>query len=179
MKSRIHNLVEKMTEALGPVFRAHPDYNDILQATCLVMARVLQSTPDRGTELILCEAAFQTTNEALIKFLDAEEAIQEARQNILAKGIDGFAKLVEPGSAADYPDNSDQPVSKTQKPFNPDHTLAAFNGGLGPESQAEAERFAGEDHSQEEGWANSPIHDEIARHEEAEAARQDTYKETD
>ena len=161
MKAKIHTLVERMTEALGPVFHAHPDYNDILQATCLVMARVLQSTPDRGSELTLCEEAFRITNTALIKFLDAEEAIQERKAKIMAKGIDGFNKLVEPGSAADHPDNSDQPVAKTPKHFEPSQGLAALNGGMGAEARDEAEKAQ-----------------ERASREETEQARDDTYRDS-
>jgi hypothetical protein len=109
------------------------------------------------------------------------------------KGIDGFAELVEPGSAADHPDNPNQNIAKTPQPFEPSQGLAAFNGGMGPVAQAAAEEEAGQDHDPEDekdlcNYYQDRITLEdmearkqrrLSKTEKTEAARQDTYTPTD
>lgn len=156
MLSKTHAMAEAITTALGPIFRANPDYKTICQAMALTLARVAQATPKPGNEYHELDAIMCLASEAVTQFLDAEQAIQEQDDKLMDQGIEAFAEMargvvaVEPGSAADHPDNCDQPVAKTAKPFNPHHTLEAFNGGMGRDAQAEAERFAGQDHGEEE-----------------------------
>jgi hypothetical protein len=93
MKSKIHKLTEAMTEALGPVFRAHPDYQDIQQAMGLLLARVAQATPQRGCELSELLLIVNYAETALPKLLDEEQALQERQAKIMARGVDGFSLL--------------------------------------------------------------------------------------
>lgn len=142
MKSSTHKMAEAITAALGPIFHANPDYKTISEAMALTLARVAQSTPDRGFELFAMDSIHELANRALEQFLNEEEAIQEAKAKVLAKGVDGFAEM-----------------------YGPVNGLAAINGGVSPEACAEAEEFAGQDHT-EASWSNSPIHEEIARFEQ-------------
>jgi len=122
MKATIHNLTDEITTALGPIFRKNPDYSTIFSSMCLVMARVVQSTPDKGEELLVMEDAYNEIKHALKEFIKLEkeyEAIKEAKKAKLDEGIasfDGFARPeqpIEPGSAGDYPDNPNQNIAKT------------------------------------------------------------------
>ena len=127
MKAKIKNLTDELIAAVGPVFAKHQDYDDIFNAMCLVMARVVQSTPDKGNELLLMEDAYMATKHALNEFLKLEkayEAEQAAKKAKLDEGIvsfDQFARpeqpFIEPGSAADHPDNPNQNLAKTVAPF--------------------------------------------------------------
>ena len=148
MKSKTHHMVEAMTAALGPIFHANPDYKTISEAVALVMARVAQSTPNKGDEILELEIITDLAHKALIQFLDEEEAIQEQRSKVLQKGIEAFAEMV-PQNGAD----------------GPRFGLAAINGGMSPEARDEAEEFAGQAHG-EASWENSPLHEEIARFEQ-------------
>lgn len=184
MKSKTHHMAEAITAALGPIFRKTPDYKTITEAIALTVARVAQSTPDKGTETLELEVIHQLASKALEAFLNEEEAIQEQRTKVLQQGIEAFAEMV--------PLNGDD---------GPAFGLAAINGGVSPEACAEAEEFAGQDHAEverpacrpyrdEEGditpeghiqlkkdilalhtpdkgsWENSPLHEEIARFEQ-------------
>jgi hypothetical protein len=142
MKSSTHKMAEAITAALGPIFHANPDYKTITEAIALTVASVAQSTPDKGNEEEELEIIMQIAANALNVFLNEEQTIQETKAEVLAKGIDGFAEM-----------------------YGPVNGLAAINGGVSPEAYAEAEEFAGQDHS-EESWANSSIHQEIARFEQ-------------
>jgi len=168
MKATTRNMAEAITQALGPIFRANPDYKTITEAIALTVARVAQSTQDRGFEVLALDSITKMADEALTQFLNEEEALLEAKAKVLAKGIDGFAEM-----------------------FGPANGLAAINGGVSPEACAEAEEFAGQDHDQwgdggpmaakhldpkddelegpertKASWSNSPIHQEIARFEQ-------------
>jgi len=127
MKAKVHKLAETITASLGPIFRENPNYETILQAMSLVMARVIQASPDRGDELLVMEDAYNEIKHALNQFL-AIEREKEAKAKVVVEGIDGFSGLaraeeqpvIEPGSAGDYPDNPNQNVAKTVAPFNPE-----------------------------------------------------------
>lgn len=142
MKSAIHRLTEDLTRITGPLFHETKDYQTILHACCLFFARVIQSTPDKGKEDKVVEEAFQHIKYNLNEFLKIEASIEtqkEERAEMVAKGIEGFADLepvgghilsdvnffplqgpqpvIEPGSAADHPDNPNQNIAKTLKPW--------------------------------------------------------------
>jgi hypothetical protein len=127
MKSAVHRMTEDISKALGPIFQKNPDYETIFPAMCMCMARVIQSTPDRGDELLVMEDAYNEIKHALNQFL-AIEREKEAKAKVVVEGIDGFSGLaraeerpvIEPGSAGDYPDNPNQNVAKTVAPFNPE-----------------------------------------------------------
>jgi hypothetical protein len=126
---------------LGPIFKKNPDYETIFPAMCMCMARVIQSTPDRGDELLVMEDAYNEIKHALNQFL-AIEREKEATKAKLDAGIAGFTEMcatsdgeyygpasglpdkykptIEPGSAGDYPDNPNQNLAKTVAPFNPE-----------------------------------------------------------
>ena len=127
MKAKIKNLTDDILAALGPIFAKHQDYDDIFNAMCLVMARVVQASPDKGEELLIMEDAYTATKHALNEFLKLEkayEAEKAAKAQVVAEGIDKFAEfgrteqpVIEPGSAADHPDNPNQNLAKTVAPF--------------------------------------------------------------
>ena len=184
MKSKTHHMAEAITAALGPIFHANPDYKTITEAIALTVARVAQSTPDKGNEEEELEIIMQTAANALNVFLNEEEALQEQRTKVLQRGIEAFTEMV-PLNGSD----------------GPAFGLAAVNGGLSAEARDEAEKFAGQDHSEverpacrpyrdeegditpeghiqlkkdilalhtpdEDSWSNSPIHEEVARFEQ-------------
>ena len=168
MKAKTKHLADQITQALGPIFRETPDYKTISEAISLTVARVAQSTPDKGDEIRQLDKIHDMAFTALEQFLNEEEALLEAKAKVLAKGVDGFAEM-----------------------YGPVNGLAAINGGVSPEACAEAEEFAGRFHDDkgrltEEGfeqlkkdvialhtpdtkegsWSNSPIHQEMARFEQ-------------
>lgn len=96
MLSATHRLTETITNALGPIFRDNPDYPTIVDAMCLVMARVIQASPDKGREFKLLDHVHMQTAHCLEEFIKLEEQLaaqREVRQNVLDKGVDGFAEL--------------------------------------------------------------------------------------
>jgi hypothetical protein len=95
MLSRIHVLTEKLTAATAPIFMEHKTYDDILAAMCLLMARIVQSTPEKGQELQVLDNAQNQISHALTQFLKLEEQIINAR----AAERDRARKLVEDGIA--------------------------------------------------------------------------------
>jgi len=127
MKAKTHKLVEQILAAIGPVFKQHPEYDAILEAMSLVMARVIQATPEKGNEHLIAEDSSIMVSNALREFLKLEqayEAEQAAKKAKLDEGINGFDRfavveqdVIEPGSAGDYPDNPNQNVAKTVAPF--------------------------------------------------------------
>jgi hypothetical protein len=127
MKAKIKNLTDEILGALAPVFKKYQDYDDIFNAMTLIMARVIQATPDKGNELLIMEDAYSAIKHALGEFLKLEkayEAEQAAKAQVVAEGIDKFAEfgrseqpVIEPGSAADHPDNPNQNLAKTVAPF--------------------------------------------------------------
>jgi hypothetical protein len=120
MKSNIHRAVEDITKAVAPILFKIQDYDVIFPAMCMVMARVIQSTPDRGEEMDVLEDSYNEIKHALNQFLQIERE-KEATKAKLDKGISGFngfaQPTIEPGSAGDYPDNPNQNVAKTVAPF--------------------------------------------------------------
>ena len=127
MKSKTHNLTTLVTAAIGPIFREHSDYNIIVQTMSLVMARIAQSTPDKGEERDVLAMSYATAQDALEKFLLLEEQIEAGKAAQKAKldtGIGDFSQFAA-GNPGEY-DN-----------------LVAFNGGMGPGAQAVAEEIAG------------------------------------
>lgn len=99
MLSRVHTLTEKLTQATGPIFRDHPDYADILQASCLWFARVIQATPDRGKEFEVLDEANHYVAHALQSFLEleTEAALAKAAERDRAlSGVEGFADFAGP-----------------------------------------------------------------------------------
>ena len=129
MKSATHKLTEQILAVLGPIFRDNPHYETILQSMSLVMARVVQSTPDKSKEFAVLDAAHEHMSHALNEYLKIEadlESKREARAKVVSRGLDAFSEFA-------------------REPVNGDHdNLVAFNGGMGPEAQADAEAYAGE-----------------------------------
>ena len=130
MKAKTHKLVEQILAAIGPVFKQHPEYDTILEAMSLVMARVIQATPEKGNEHLIAEDSSIMVSNALREFLKLEqayEAEQAAKKAKLDEGIGNFSRFavvngaeqpaIEPGSAGDYPDNPNQNLAKTVAPF--------------------------------------------------------------
>lgn len=131
MKSKTHALTEQILADLGPIFRDNPHYETILQAMSLVMARVVQSTPDKGKEFGVLDAAHEYMSHALNEYLKIEadlESKREARDKVVSRGLDAFAEF-------------------GREPINGGHdNLVAFNGGMGPDAQANAEAEAQQEH---------------------------------
>jgi hypothetical protein len=102
MKPETHKLADEITYGLGPLFRANPDYGTILSAMCVVMARVIQSTPETGREARAYEYACERIGLALAEFLrtetelDAKKEDQKEKLDAGISGFDKFAKSVDP-----------------------------------------------------------------------------------
>jgi hypothetical protein len=92
MKSATHKLCEEITTAIGPLFRENPDYETILAAMSLVMARVCQAGP-KGHEMRALQHSQRLQDQALDNFLNEEKAINEAKAEVVERGIDGFAQF--------------------------------------------------------------------------------------
>lgn len=120
MKSKLHNLIDKLMEAIIPAIAAEKSYDTILAAFGCVNARIAMAAPDKP-ELVSKENAAlhqleQYSRNALTEFLKLEQE-QAAKEALVDKGIDGFAELFRE---------------------RPDLGLAALNGGMGAEAQAAA-----------------------------------------
>ena len=146
MKATTRNMAEAITQALGPIFHSNPDYKTICEAMALTMARVAQSTPDKGSEEKELDRMMEMADVALNEFLNEEEALQEAKQSTMAKGIDAFAEM-----------------ARSHEGYGPAYPLAALHGDLGVEARDAAEEFAGQDHTEVERPAFQPFHDEKGR----------------
>ena len=170
MKAKTKHLADQITQALGPIFRANPDYKTIIEAIALTVARVAQSTPNKGREYNELDAIVTMALEALTQFLNEEEALLEAKQSTLAKGIDEFTEMARSDESdkdlRDYYQDritlENMAARKAQRD-GPKNGLAAYNGGVSPEARAEAERFAGQDHAEVVDGYN--LDEEIARFE--------------
>ncbi len=105
MKSNIHHIVEQVTQALGPIFHANPDYEDIRVAMAMVMARVIQATPHQGLEIQVRDATFNDIHYTLNQLLELEAAGKAK----LDAGIAKFADFAGPinGHAAGEPPTVD------------------------------------------------------------------------
>jgi len=96
MKPETHKLADEITYGLGPLFRVNPDYGTILSAMCIVMARVIQSTPEIGKEARAYEYACERIGLVLAEFLRTEtelDAKKEDQKEKLDAGIDAFAEF--------------------------------------------------------------------------------------
>lgn len=123
-------MAEAISQALGPIFHAQPDYKTITEAIALTVARVAQATQDRGFEHQQLGAITAMASNALTEFLNEEEAY-EARQKIISKGLDGFAEM-----------------ARSDEGYGPAYPLAALHGDLGVEARDAAEEFAGRFHDE-------------------------------
>lgn len=111
MLSKIHTLTEKLTAATAPIFAEHRTYDDILAAMCLLMARVVQASPDKGNEFVVLDNAHHQIAHALSEFLkleaqaaNAKAAERDRLKSAVEAGIAGFGALApvnghEPGPA--------------------------------------------------------------------------------
>lgn len=172
MLSKTHKLTEEITTALGPLFHDQPDYSVILQAMGLVVARISMATPNSKMEHLELTAIHEYAKQALKEFLKLE--LEQAKQKALVEqGVAKFAKFF------------------TDKP---ELGVAALNGGMGSEARAAAEKAQGIEPFTgkiEEGADPKPgkfrykvVDGELsaagktlAKREETEQARLDTYKE--
>jgi len=125
MKAATHKLAEQITYGLGPLFRANPDYATILSAMCVVMARVIQSTPEKGKEARAFEFAVEQIGQALTEFLKVEtelDAKKEDQKEKLDTGINGFDQFAAPEADTTIPSGGegDNVVEfKTEEEGNP------------------------------------------------------------
>jgi len=120
MLASTHKLTEALTAAIAPVLRKHPDYPTITQAIALVVARIAQSTPDKGKEEEQLNAIFDTASDALDQFLQIEAnalAEKTTLKTQVVGAINGFERFaaIEPGSAEDNPQNSHFPQIKESR----------------------------------------------------------------
>ena len=82
---------------LGAVFRKYQDFESIRLAMCVVMAKVIQATPDVGKELEIFDASSNDILHALEQLLQIEAAEKAKLAEKFDRGINGFANLVEAG----------------------------------------------------------------------------------
>lgn len=71
-------------QALGPVFHEVRDFETIRLAMAVVMAKVIQATPDRGKEFSIFAQTESDIKDALIQLLE----IEESQTSKLAQTID-------------------------------------------------------------------------------------------
>lgn len=109
MKASTKKLTDEITYAIGPIFQANPDYTEILPAMCLVMAKVILSTPDKGHEDRAYQYTIETIKGALDDMLQLEAEANAKKENTKAKldtGISGFDQFAKPvGEASDEQGN--------------------------------------------------------------------------
>lgn len=86
MLAKTHKAAELLTEAMGPVFQKYSDYNTVMQAVGIAIARVAQSTPVVGTETKALNNICAYAEQALEEFLK----IEEAKKAKLEQGVAGF-----------------------------------------------------------------------------------------
>lgn len=99
MLAKTHTLTETITKTLGPVFYANPDYQTILDAMTLVMARVIQSTPNKGKEQAILNHVKENLTVALKQYIEIEERQNQTQKEVVAEGVDGFAGFAKPSEA--------------------------------------------------------------------------------
>lgn len=99
MKSKLHNLIDLLMEAIIPAIAAEKSYDTILAAFGCINARIAMAAPERPDLISKENAALhqltQYSQNALAEFLKVEQE-RTAKEAILDKGIDGFAQLFDP-----------------------------------------------------------------------------------
>ncbi len=92
MKSKIKNLTDDLISAIAPVLAKYKDYDCIFEAMCLLMARTIQATPDRGSEMKLLWKSHNHIEHNLKAFLEIEKQYKESREK-LDEGVNGFSRF--------------------------------------------------------------------------------------
>jgi len=86
MTVKTNQLADLITQAIGPIFEEHPTYSVIIDAMCIAMARVIQGTPEPGSEYDISDYTTGQIRLALDNFLEIERtAVTPAM-----KAVDGF-----------------------------------------------------------------------------------------
>lgn len=88
MLAKTHKAAELLTQAMGPVFQKYPDYNTVMQAVGIAIARVAQCTPMKGTETKALNNICAYAETALEEFLTLEET-----KGKLESGVADFAQF--------------------------------------------------------------------------------------
>ena len=92
MKKVVHDLVEKLTKAIVPITYEHKDYNNIIDAMCVIMAKTIQSTPNKGTEINLLKAS----NEVIAEYLKGMMKLDLEEKESKESSILEFSKFAKP-----------------------------------------------------------------------------------
>lgn len=87
MTMKTNQLADLITQAIGPIFQKHPTYSVIIDAMCIVMARVIQSTPEPGSEYDISDYTTGQIRLALDNFLE----IERSQVTPAMQAVDGFA----------------------------------------------------------------------------------------
>lgn len=72
MKANVMKVVTDCMSALGPVFHEVRDFETIRLAMAVVMAKVIQATPNRGDEMIIHDQTEKDIRDALTQLLEIE-----------------------------------------------------------------------------------------------------------
>ena len=124
MLAKTHKFVETAMHDLGPVLHAtQHDYDTILQGMSLIMARIIQATPQTGDETQVKDQAFHYITQALEQFIQLEQEAVNAKaaerdrlRTAIEKSINGFGKQFDAPSLEDENDVA----SAIEESFNPD-----------------------------------------------------------
>ena len=98
MQAKVKTTVDSIMLACGPIFHDVQDYETIRLAMVVVMAKVIQATPERGRELQLFDITSNDILHALEQLLKIEEAERAKLKSTIAAGIDAFDSLGESDS---------------------------------------------------------------------------------
>ena len=95
MRKVVHDLADKITEAILPITLNHKNYADILDAMCVVMAKTITSSPGAGSEEKLVELVYVITKQAFndMRAMDAEGDVP------LEDSIANFSKFAKSDEA--------------------------------------------------------------------------------
>jgi len=89
MTVKTKQMADRITQTIGPIFQEQPNYSVILDAMCIVMARVIQSAPDGGNKYDILNYANENVGNILLTFLEIE---RNATTPVM-KAIDMFSKF--------------------------------------------------------------------------------------
>ena len=72
MKSTTHRMTNEIISAIGPIFRANPNYKTIVESMAIIIARVAQSHPIKGEEKDALSLLYDLASNALDDMINNE-----------------------------------------------------------------------------------------------------------
>lgn len=90
MRKVVHDLADQITKAILPITYQHKNYADILDAMCVVMAKTIQSTPAKGSEMMLVDVSHKIITDAVSELMKID-----AEDNPVLEGMAEFSKFAK------------------------------------------------------------------------------------